>query len=99
MKLYKRTRTIDSFHLQTWCDSSNTVSGMMKVIECRLTAILIITLLAVPHCHAGYFKDIMCSADGLPIAVGAGAVVGAPIVLGMWENEYCLFIYHSNNMI
>ena len=48
---------------------------------------LIIMLLIVPHCKAGDFMDLV-SDYALPVAVGTGAVVGAPIALGKRQHEY-----------
>ena len=59
----------------------------MRVLERRLTPILIIMLLIVPHCKAGDFMDLV-SDYALPVAVGTGAVVGAPIALGKRQHEY-----------
>ena len=59
----------------------------MKVLESRLTPMLIIMLLIMPHCKAGDFMDLV-SDYALPVAMGTGAVVVAPIALGKRQHEY-----------
>ena len=44
-------------------------------------------LLIVPHCKAGDFMDLV-SDYALPVAVGTGAVVGAPIALGIGKRQH-----------